>query len=141
MPSPFNRPPSLADIEEIAQRVYQDLPSVLTARCQGLVIQIEDFPDEDILTELEIDSPFDLAGLYQGVPLTARSISNPRPAVDMVFLFRRPLLDWWCEEDIDLEALIRHVLIHEVGHHFGFSDEDMDRIEASLSDSRDYHGN
>ncbi len=130
----FGVPPSLAEMEAMAARAFAGLPAVFTALCRNLVIRVEDFPDEDVLAEMGIESPFDLAGLYQGVPLTQQEISNPRPALDMVFLYRRPLLDWWCEEGRDLEALIRHVLIHEIGHHFGFSDDDMDRIEAADAD-------
>jgi predicted Zn-dependent protease with MMP-like domain len=130
----FGPPPSLGEIEVIAARVFAGLPTAFTALCRNLVIRIEDFPDDDVLAEMGIESPFDLAGLYQGVPLTQQEISSPRPALDMVFLYRRPLLDWWCEEGRDLEALIRHVLIHEIGHHFGFSDDDMDRIEAADTD-------
>lgn len=140
MPLPYSRPPSLADIEEIAQAVYASLPAVLAARCAGLVIRVEDFPEDEVLAEMGIDSPFDLAGLYQGVPLTEQAITHPRPAIDMVFLYRRPLLDWWCEEEIELQALIRHVLIHEIGHHFGFSDADMEQIEAtSTAESAENH--
>lgn len=133
MPLLYNQPPSLADIDDIARRVFATLPAVLTGRCQDLVIQVEDFPEDEILVEMGIESPFDLAGLYQGVPLTEQQVSSPRSGPDLVFLYRRPLLDWWCEEDLDLEALVRHVLIHEIGHHFGFSDEDMDRLEADAS--------
>lgn len=139
MPLPFNQPPSLADLDEIARHIFAELPPAFTQRCQGLVIQIEDFPTDEVLAEMEIDSPFDLAGLYQGIPLTEQSVSQPFSGPDMVFLYRRPLLDWWCEENLDLEALIRHVLIHEIGHHFGFSDADMERIEASLPEAGSYH--
>ncbi len=130
----FGRPPSLSEMEAMAARIFADLPEAFIAPCRHLVIRVEEFPDDDVLAEMDIESPFDLAGLYQGVPLTEREISNPRPMPDMVFLYRRPLLDWWCEEERDLEALIRHVLIHEIGHHFGFSDADMDRIEGTASD-------
>jgi len=78
-----------------------------------------------------IDSPFDLAGLYRGAPLTQKGAADFAQSLDMVFLYRRPLLDWWAEEAIELEDLVRHVLIHEIGHHFGFSDDDMERIEAA----------
>ncbi len=134
MPSPFKTPPSLGDLEEIAGRVFDSLPDFLTARCRDLVIRVEDFPDDDVLADMGIESPYDLAGLYQGVPLTEQQVTNPRPALDMVFLYRRPLLDWWCDEGVDLEYLIRHVLVHEIGHHFGFSDADMERIEAHVTD-------
>lgn len=130
----FGRPPSLAEMEAMAAQVFAGLPEAFTAPCRNLVIRLEEFPDDDVLAEMDIDSPFDLAGLYHGVPLTEQQVTNPRPMPDMVYLYRRPLLDWWCEEDRDLEALIRHVLIHEIGHHFGFSDADMERIEASVSE-------
>jgi predicted Zn-dependent protease with MMP-like domain len=78
-----------------------------------------------------LDSPFDLLGLYRGVALPLKSVSDPRPDIDMIFLYRRPILDYWCESGDDLFELVRHVLIHEIGHHFGFSDADRERIENS----------
>jgi predicted Zn-dependent protease with MMP-like domain len=80
---------------------------------------------------MALDSPFDILGLYRGVALPRKSISDPRPQLDMIFLYRRPILDYWCETSEDLAHLVRHVMIHEIGHHFGFSDADMARIEAS----------
>jgi predicted Zn-dependent protease with MMP-like domain len=126
----FGRPPSLDEIEEMAQRVFAALPEAFTARCQGIAIRVLDFADDETLAEMEIESPFDLAGLYRGAPLTARGAADLTQHLDMVFLYRRALLDWWAEEDEDFEHLVRHVLIHEIGHHFGLSDEDMERIEA-----------
>jgi predicted Zn-dependent protease with MMP-like domain len=126
----FGRPPSLDEIEEMAHRVFAGLPEAFTARCQGIAIRVLDFADDATLTEMGIESPFELAGLYRGAPLTARGAMDLTQHLDMVFLYRRALLDWWAEEDEDLEHLVRHVLIHEIGHHFGFSDDDMDRIEA-----------
>jgi predicted Zn-dependent protease with MMP-like domain len=126
----FGAAPSLGEIEEIAQRVFAELPGVFTARCQGLAIRVLDFAEDDVLAEMGIDSPFDLAGLYRGAPLTEKGAGDFAQSLDMVFLYRRPLLDWWSEEGIALEDLVRHVLIHEIGHHFGFSDDDMDRVEA-----------
>lgn len=82
---------------------------------------------------MELESPFDLLGLYQGVDLTQKSIADPSPEPDIVFLFRRPILDYWCETGEDLEHLVRHVLIHEIGHHFGFSDDDMEALEAAVA--------
>jgi predicted Zn-dependent protease with MMP-like domain len=96
-----------------------------------VVIRVEEFPDEETEEEMELDSPFDLLGLYRGVALPRQSVLAPRTDVDMIFLYRRPLLDYWCETGEDLAAVVRHVLIHEIGHHFGFSDDDMERIEKS----------
>jgi predicted Zn-dependent protease with MMP-like domain len=126
----FGPPPSLDEIEEIARRIFAGLPEAFTSRCRGLAIRVLEFADDETLAEMEIESPFDLAGLYRGAPLTEKGAGDFAQALDMVFLYRRPLLDWWAEEGVELEDLIRHVLIHEIGHHFGFSDDDMDRIEA-----------
>jgi predicted Zn-dependent protease with MMP-like domain len=97
----------------------------------AVVIKIEEFPDEETEEEMDLDSPFDLLGLYRGVALPHRSLFDVRTTPDMIFLYRRPLLDFWCETGQDLRAVVRHVLIHEIGHHFGFSDDDMERIERS----------
>ena len=126
----FGRPPSLGEVEEMAQRVFAALPEVFTARCKGIAIRVLDFADDATLAEMGIESPFDLAGLYRGAPLTTRGAADLTQHLDMVFLYRRALLDWWAEEDEDFEDLVRHVLVHEIGHHFGFSDDDMERIEA-----------
>jgi predicted Zn-dependent protease with MMP-like domain len=124
-------PPSLADIEALAQRALDTIPRRLKRHLGPLVIRVEEFPDEETEEAMGLDSPFDILGLYRGVALPHKSVSDPRPHVDMVFLYRRPILDCWCETGEDLARLVRHVLIHEIGHHFGFSDEDMARIEAS----------
>ena len=126
----FGKPPSLADIEAIAAREFARLPAILAARCRGVAIRVEEFPDEETLVEMEIDSPFGIAGLYHGTPITAKSVADIVMNVDVVLLYRRPMLDWWAEDEMDFEDLVRHVLIHEIGHHFGFSDADMERIES-----------
>jgi predicted Zn-dependent protease with MMP-like domain len=126
----FGAPPSLDEVEEITHRVFAALPATFTARCQGLAIRVLDFAEDETLAEMGIESPFDLAGLYRGAPLTEKDAGDFAQVLDMVFLYRRPLLDWWTEEGMEFEDLVRHVLIHEIGHHFGFSDDDMDRIEA-----------
>jgi predicted Zn-dependent protease with MMP-like domain len=126
----FGRPPSLDEVEEMAQRIFAALPELFTARCKGIAIRVLDFADDATLSEMGIESPFDLAGLYRGAPLTTRGAADLTQHLDMVFLYRRALLDWWAEEDEDFEDLVRHVLVHEIGHHFGFSDDDMERIEA-----------
>jgi predicted Zn-dependent protease with MMP-like domain len=105
---------------------------VLKQHLGPLVVRIEEFPDEETEDEMGLESPFDLLGLYRGVALPQKSIANPGGEIDMVFLYRRPMLDYWCETGEDLRRVVRHVLIHEIGHHFGFSDEDMERLEASV---------
>jgi len=122
-------PPSLADLEEQAQRALDTIPRRLKQHLGPIVIRVEEFPDEETEEAMGLDSPFDILGLYRGVALPHKSISDPRPTLDMVFLYRRPILDYWCETGEDLRHVVRHVLIHEIGHHFGFSDEDMARIE------------
>jgi predicted Zn-dependent protease with MMP-like domain len=124
-------PPSLADIEELAQSALDTIPRRLKRHLGPLVIRVEEFPDEDTEEVMGLETPFDILGLYRGVALPHKSVSDPRPNLDMVFLYRRPILDYWCEAGEDLGRLVRHVLIHEIGHHFGFSDEDMARIEES----------
>jgi predicted Zn-dependent protease with MMP-like domain len=127
MPS---RPPSAAEIEAMARCALADLPRQFKDALGPIVIRVEEFPDEDTEQEMGLDSPFDLLGLYRGVALPHKSVSDPRPDIDMIYLYRRPMLDYWCETGEDLYDIVRHVLIHEIGHHFGFSDEDMDRIEG-----------
>jgi predicted Zn-dependent protease with MMP-like domain len=124
-------PPSLADLETLAREALATIPEELRRHVGDVVIRIEEFPDEETEEEMDLDSPFDLLGLYRGVALPRQSVLAQRQNVDMIFLYRRPLLDYWCETGEDLVAVVRHVLIHEIGHHFGFSDEDMERIENS----------
>jgi predicted Zn-dependent protease with MMP-like domain len=122
-------PPSLIDIESIAVKALALIPDELRRFARDVVVRVEEFPDEDSLDELGIESPFDLLGLYRGIALSRKSVFNTPHNVDMVFLYRRPILDYWCESGEDLADVVRHVLIHEIGHHFGFSDDDMERIE------------
>ncbi|MBR9971249.1 metallopeptidase family protein [Magnetospirillum sulfuroxidans] len=128
---PHTVPPTLADLETIAHAAFAEIPEELRAYAADVVIRVEDFPDEDTEQEMELETPFDLLGLYRGValPLTSFSTTGPRTDVDMIYLYRRPILDYWCETGEDLTSLVMHVLIHEIGHHFGFSDDDMERIE------------
>lgn len=123
------RPPSLADIHAIAMEALSTIPERLRRRADGVVIRVEDFPDPETEREMGLDSPFDLLGLYRGVSLDRKSVSDTPDGLDMVFLYRRPLLDYWCETGGDIAHIVRHVLIHEIGHHFGLSDADMERIE------------
>jgi predicted Zn-dependent protease with MMP-like domain len=124
------RAPSAEDIERIAEAAFETIPPVLRKKVQDVVIRVEDFPDPETERAMELESPFDLLGLYHGVSLVEKSVSDVRDDVDKIFLYRRGLLDYWCETGEELDAIIRHVLIHEIGHHFGFSDEDMEQIEA-----------
>lgn len=123
------RPPSLPDIETLAQRALGSIPSELKQHLGPVVVRVEEFPDEETEAEMGLESPFDILGLYRGVALPRKSVGDPLPHIDMVFLYRQPILDYWCETGEDLEHIVRHVLIHEIGHHFGFSDADMERIE------------
>ena len=121
--------PSLDDFEMIAQEAWAKLPAPFRQMAGGLVFRIEDFADDDVLADLGIEDPFELTGLYTGVDLTRQSLSDPAPTIPMVFLYRRPILDEWAERGtVTLHELIAHVLVHEVGHHFGLSDEDMDAL-------------
>ena len=124
-------PPSTPDLERMAEDALETIPRELLAPIGNLAIQVEDFPDEETEREMELESPFDLLGLYRGVDMTRQSVLDLRNGPDMIFLYRRPILDYWCETGEDLFAIVRHVLIHEIGHHFGLSDDDMERIEAS----------
>lgn len=127
---PYTTAPSLADIEVLAGAALAGIPPVLSRHVRGVAIRVEDFPDEETEREMGLESPFDLLGLYRGVNLLKRSNDMVVHDVDMIFLYRRPLLDYWCETGEDLTDLVRHVLIHEIGHHFGFSDADMEAIEG-----------
>ncbi len=126
---PHNTPPSLTDLETIAQAAYAEIPEELRVHTTNVVIRVEDFPDDETEEEMELESPFDLLGLYRGIAMTRQSVLDIRSDVDMIFLYRRPLLDYWCETGEDLTSIVKHVLIHEIGHHFGFDDDDMERIE------------
>ncbi|MEI9804272.1 MAG: metallopeptidase family protein [Pseudolabrys sp.] len=123
--------PSLADIEALAAEAYARLPAHFRALCEGLVIQVDDFPAEEVIQHMQLDSEFDLLGLFQGVGLPFRSPSAPEQMPNMIWLYRRPILDYWAEHEETLGALVTHVLVHEIGHHFGLSDDDIDAIEAS----------
>ena len=122
--------PSLEAIERLAEAAYRRIPLRLRQHVQNVVIRVEEFPDDDTLDEIGLESPFDLMGLYRGVGMARRGGGDPAPSLDMIFLYRRPLLDCWCETGEALGHLVRHVLIHEIGHHFGLSDADMAALEA-----------
>lgn len=126
--------PRIADFEALAAAAWRRLPSQFRDLCGDVVIRIEDFATEDILREMGIASPFDLMGLYQGVSLDKRSVLDPGGFPNVVHLYRRPILDYWAEHEETLGHLVTHVLVHEIGHHFGLSDADMAHIEASTKD-------
>ena len=129
--------PSLDDLEILAHDAFATIPEELSRHVTDVVIRVEDFPDAETEDEMELESPFDLLGLYHGVSLDQKSVGYTPTDVDMIFLYRRPLLDYWCETDEDLTHLIRHVLIHEIGHHFGLSDDAMEAIEAAAEAAGD----
>jgi predicted Zn-dependent protease with MMP-like domain len=122
--------PSLEDIERLAGEAFATIPEELRRHVANIVFRVEDFPDEEVERRMDLDSPFDLLGLYRGVALPRQNTGMVRQANDMIFLYRRPLLDYWCETGQPLIDIVRHVLVHEIGHHFGFSDADMHRIEV-----------
>ncbi|HTK35817.1 MAG TPA: metallopeptidase family protein [Caulobacteraceae bacterium] len=123
--------PSLADFEALARAAFDRLPEQFRALAGEVVFHIDDFPDEETLDDLGIEDPFELTGLYRGVDRLRRSFSDPLPHTPHVFLYRRPILDEWAERgDVALGALVEHVVVHEIGHHFGLSDDDIEAIEA-----------
>ena len=124
--------PSLADIEALATEAYSRLPERFRKLCDGLVIRVEDFPDTEIVDSMRLESEFDLLGLFQGVGLPFPSDTAPELMPNMIWLYRRPILDYWAEHEDTLGAIVTHVLVHEIGHHFGLSDADIEAIEASV---------
>jgi predicted Zn-dependent protease with MMP-like domain len=130
--------PSLDDFERMAASAYVRLPDAFRALCKNLVIQVADFPEEDVLDEMGAQSPFELLGLFSGVGLPQdAAVAETGRLPNHVYLYRRPILDYWAEHEETLGAVITHVLVHEIGHHFGMSDEDMEQIEA-LADRADH---
>ena len=124
--------PSLEEIEVMATEAFARLPETFRALCEDLVIQVEDYATGEVLDEMGIESELDLMGLFQGVGLPFQSESMPQQMPNMVWLYRVPMLLYWAEHEETLGAVVTHVLVHEIGHHFGLSDEDMEAIEASV---------
>jgi len=124
--------PSLADLEAMTANAYATLPQHFRNLCNDLVIQIDDFPNEDVLETMHCETEFDLLGLFQGVGLAQRGEDTSGLLPNVIWLYRRPILDYWAEHDDTLGAIVTHVLVHEIGHHFGLSDDDMQAIEDSL---------
>jgi predicted Zn-dependent protease with MMP-like domain len=126
--------PSLAEFELLATDVFSRLPRKFRDLCAGVVIQIDDFPTEEVLDYMDAETEFDLLGLFQGVGLPFRAESEPVQMPNMIWLYRRPILDYWAEHDETLGAIVTHVLVHEIGHHFGLSDADMAAIETAAGE-------
>jgi predicted Zn-dependent protease with MMP-like domain len=126
--------PSLAEMEAMAHEIFERLPKAFRQLCEGLIIRVDDFPTDEVLDEMDAESEFDLLGLFVGVGLPFRSNQDIARLPNMVWLYRRPILDYWAEHDESLGHIVRHVLIHEIGHHFGLSDDDMEEIEAQADE-------
>jgi predicted Zn-dependent protease with MMP-like domain len=124
--------PSLADLEALAADAYARLPDNFRNLCNDLVIQLDDFPTADVIDSMQCESEFELLGLFQGVGLPYQAQEQTGQLPNMIWLYRRPILDYWAEHEETLGAIVTHVLVHEIGHHFGLSDEDMQAIEASV---------
>ncbi len=125
--------PSLDEIEVLAAAAFRRLPQRFRQLCGNLVIRVEDFPADDVIEEMGLESEFDLLGLFHGVGLPFQSDSAPVKMPNLIWLYRRPILDYWAEHDETLGKIVTHVLLHEIGHHFGFSDEDIAAIEADVA--------
>jgi predicted Zn-dependent protease with MMP-like domain len=123
--------PDAAEIERLAKAAIARMPHAFRRHLEGVVLRVEDFAEDDVLAELGIEDPFELSGLYTGRPIGERSSMHSGELPAMIHLYRRPLLDEWAETGVSLEALVTHVIVHEAGHHFGFSDADMHAIEEA----------
>lgn len=122
--------PTLDDLTALALDALSTIPEPFRAKVAGVELRVVELPDADLIAEMGLASPLDLLGLYFGVPFGERGITEAPQDLDRIFLYRQPILDYWRASDEDLASLVRHVLVHEVGHHFGFSDDDMERIEG-----------
>lgn len=121
--------PSLHDLDRLARAAWAAMPATFRAMAGDILIRIEDFADDEILAEMGIDDPLELTGLYHGVDLTQASVTDPAPSAPIVYLYRRAILEEWIDRgDVSLAELVSHILIHEIGHHFGLSDAQMDAL-------------
>jgi predicted Zn-dependent protease with MMP-like domain len=125
--------PPIAQLEALAREAFEALPDQFRALCRDLVIQVEDFPTDEVLARMGLTDPFDLLGLFEGVGLPFQSATDSGRMPNMIWLYRRPILDYWAEHEETLGAIVSHVLVHEIGHHFGLSDADMETIEAAVA--------
>jgi predicted Zn-dependent protease with MMP-like domain len=128
--------PSLAELEVLAGELFLRLPQKFRDLCAGVVIQVDDFPSDEVLDTMGAESEFDLLGLFHGVGLPFRAESSPVQMPNMIWLYRRPILDYWAEHEETLGAIVQHVLVHEIGHHFGLSDADMAAIEGAAEQTK-----
>jgi len=129
--------PTLADLERLAEEAFARLPARFRRLCDGVVVRVEDFPDHETLREMGFESPFDLLGLFRGIGLAQDgALPTTGQFPNMIWLYRRPILDYWAEHEETLGSLVTHVLVHEIGHHFGLSDIDMEAIEAAADERR-----
>ncbi len=124
-------PPDLLRIEALAQAAIERLPDLFRRHLAHVLLRVEDFPSDEVMDAMGLESEFDILGLYQGVPMGDKSAMGSGAMPDIIFLYRRPMLDYWADTGESLEHIVTHVLVHEVGHHFGLSDDDMERIEVS----------
>ena len=130
----IGKAPSLDELAALAEAAFQALPEAFRRLTGDVIFRVDDFPSDEVLDELGIEDPFGLTGLYQGVHIGHRSDFGPATQPSMVFLYRRPILDEWAENgEVTLEELVSHVLVHEIGHHFGLSDAQIDAIETSTA--------
>lgn len=128
--------PSLEELEALADQAFSALPQTFRDLCAGIVIRVDDFPGDDVLETMQCETEFDLLGLFQGRGLAQReAVAHTGEMPNMIWLYRRPILDYWAEHDESLGALVTHVLVHEIGHHFGLSDADMEEIERKIAEA------
>jgi predicted Zn-dependent protease with MMP-like domain len=124
--------PSLSEIESLAIEAYAHLPETFRALCGDITIQVSEFPDDQIIEDMGLESPFDLLGLFEGTGIGERFSLQTGEQPNRITIYRRAVLDYWAEYEEALGDIVTHILIHEIGHHFGLSDEDMERIEATV---------
>ena len=128
-PPDFTTPPDAEAIAALAERAFAAIPPALRRHVGNVAIIVEDLADDDLVAEMALESPWDLTGLYQGTPLGARSVLDVAPLPDRIVLYRQAILFEWIELGEDLFQLVRNVLIHEIAHHFGFSDDEIEALE------------